>query len=161
MLSSCWLVGSGLCVTTVVGAQEVTGVQPELVALCVTPMRIFTLWPPAVALRSYCQGRALRERRTKALAAAGPLRVLAIATTLQLFSMADGAFAPERAAVAGTIALCAGFWTEALACFLMLRFDFRRCRRAEPAPVAAAPAQPEQSKEERTSLLRDEEDGDE
>ncbi len=68
----------------------------------------------------------------------------------------------ERAAVAGTIALCAGFWTEALACFLMLRFDFRRCRRAEPAPVAAAPAQPEQSKEERTSLLsRDEEDGDE
>ena len=138
-----------------------TGVQPELVALCVTPMRIFTLWPPAVALRSYCQGRALRERRTKALAAAGPLRVLAIATTLQLFSLADGAFAPERAAVAGTIALCAGFWTEALACFLMLRFDFRRCRRAEPAPVAAAPAQPEQSKEERTSLLRDEEDGDE
>ena len=69
---------------------------------------------------------------------------------------------PQRAAVAGTIALCAGFWTEALACFLMLRFDFRRCRRAEPAPVAAAPAQPEQSKEERTSLLsRDEEDGDE
>ena len=65
---------------------NITGVDPALVARCIGPMRLFTLWPPAVALRSYCQGMALRERRTEALAPAGPLRVVAIACTLQFFS---------------------------------------------------------------------------
>lgn len=102
----------------------VTGVQPDLVARCIGPMRLFTLWPPAVAIRSYCQGMALCERRTEALAPAGPLRVVAIATTLQLFTTLDGTLPPSmmpRASMVGTIALCAGFWSEALASYCLLQ----------------------------------------
>lgn len=114
---------------------DVTGVQPELVAQCIGPMRLFTLWPPAVALRSYCQGMALCERRTGALAPAGPLRVVAIASTLGLFTVIDGtsfsASLMPRAAMVGTIALCMGFWTEALASFFLLqRHRARSVRKA-------------------------------
>ena len=50
---------------------QLTGISPELFGLCVVPLRLFTLWPPAVALRSYTQSLVLRERRTERLAPAG------------------------------------------------------------------------------------------
>ena len=66
---------------------NVTGITPELFQRCVIPLRLFTAWPPAVALRSYTQGQALKLRRTERLAPAGPLRVLAIFSTLQCISV--------------------------------------------------------------------------
>eukprot|EP01048_Picozoa_sp_COSAG05_P011933 COSAG05_NODE_1161_length_5664_cov_2.031626_2_plen_240_part_00 len=109
---------------------QLTGIPHELFERCVVPLRLFTLWPPAVALRSYTQSLALRERCTERLAPAGPLRVLAIFVVLQLFSAVQEAAGKQRplfpGAVVGTIALCAGFWTEALACALFFRVDARR-----------------------------------
>ena len=70
------------------------------------------------------QGMAMCEKRTEALAPAGPLRVVAIALTLQLFTILDSTgLSPRlpRASMIGTIALCMGFWTEALASFCLLQ----------------------------------------
>ena len=121
---------------------NITGVQPELVENCIGPMRLFTLWPPAVSLRSYCQGMALCERRTEALAPAGPLRVVAIAVTLQGFTFLDGTSLATslmpRPSMVGTIALCMGFWTEALASFCLLQRHRTREKANLGDSVAAA-----------------------
>ncbi len=123
---------------------EVTGVHPDLVAQCIGPLRLFTLWPPAVSLRSYCQGMAMCERRTEALAAAGPLRVVAIAATLGMFTILKStSISPRlmpRASMLGTIALCMGFWTEALASFCLLQRH--RARHRAPKEQAAIDDRP-------------------
>jgi hypothetical protein len=61
--------------------------------------------------------------------------VVAIACTLQFFSTLGADWFPEyRASMVGTTALCAGFWTEAMACFFLLRCA---CCGRKPKPVPA------------------------
>ena len=133
---------------------EITGIHPDMVSQCIGPLRLFTLWPPAVSLRSYCQGMALCERRTEALAIAGPLRVVAIAATLGMFTILDStSMSPSlmpRASMVGTIALCMGFWTEALASFCLLQRHRARSARESAESQAAS----SEIDGEETALLR-------
>lgn len=147
--------------------ENLIGVDPALADQCIGPMRLFTLWPPAVALRSYCQGKVLCERRTEALAAAGPLRALFIALALQFFTECGETLFPSlRPSMAGILCLCFGFWTEALTCALCLycgcaftasnatsgRIPFRRMPR--PSNSAAARSRGGELKERKRDALK-------
>ena len=44
---------------------RLTGIDAALAARCQPTLRLFVLWPAAVASRSYWTGEALVERRTK------------------------------------------------------------------------------------------------
>ena len=149
-----------------------TGISPQMFTQCKIPLRLFILWPPAVALRSYIQGSALRERRTESIAAAGPIRVLAIFLTLQIFSLFQfdrdsvipcsdcSAIASVDAgglpgAVLGTIALCVGFWAEALACLALFNW---RCWAALGKQVCDSATDnprhlPNERRDEKTGLI--------
>jgi hypothetical protein len=105
-LSQLLMAGLTLTPLSTILLTNATGIPLSLALRCKPTLRLFMLWPAAVAVRSYWTGEALVERRTSALAAAGPLRVLSIALMLVAVPWA----APGLGgAVAGTVALCSGF----------------------------------------------------
>ncbi len=71
---------------------------------------IYAGFPFVVILRTYCQGIALVEKRTPALAFSAPLRIGAIWLTLVM-----GPSLAITGATLGVAALFAGFFVEAVA----------------------------------------------
>ncbi len=91
-------------------------VDADLARLCVVPLFIFSFFPLAVALRSYFNGVALIQHRTRALAPSAPARIASIFIALLLFSHWQWA-----GATMGVAALLCGFIIEALGVWLGVR----------------------------------------
>lgn len=89
------------------------GIDSGLAEQCALPLIIFSFFPLAVCLRSYLNGIALVQHRTKALAPSAPARVGAILITLMVFSNAGWS-----GATLGIAALLCGFVVESLAVWI-------------------------------------------
>ena len=92
------------------------GIDSELAEQCAWPLIIFSFFPLAVCIRSYLNGIALVQRRTKALAPSAPARVGAILIALLVFSSAGWS-----GATMGIAALYCGFVVESLAVWVGVR----------------------------------------
>jgi len=92
------------------------GVPPELAALAVTPLHLFTGFSLAVTARAYYHGVALVERRTQAIAPSAPARLFAILGTLIGLPWLG-----ITGATLGVAALLAGFTAEAVVVWAGLR----------------------------------------
>ena len=89
--------------------EELIGVAPEMAALCLAPLMVFSFFPLVVAVRAYFHGVALLERRTRILAPSAPARIGIIVAALLLLPEAH-----LSGATRGVVALLAGFVLEAL-----------------------------------------------
>ncbi len=92
------------------------GIDSELAEQCAWPLIIFSFFPLAVCIRSYLNGIALVQRRTKALAPSAPARVGAILIALLVFSWAGWS-----GATMGIAALYCGFVVESLTVWVGVR----------------------------------------
>ena len=92
------------------------GINSGLAEQCALPLIIFSFFPLAVCLRSYLNGVALVQHRTKALAPSAPARVGAIFIALLVFSTAGWS-----GAAMGIAALLCGFVVELLAVWIGVR----------------------------------------
>lgn len=92
------------------------GIDSELAEQCAWPLIIFSFFPLAVCIRSYLNGIALVQRRTKALAPSAPARVGAILVALLFFSWAGW-----NGATMGIAALYCGFVVESLTVWVGVR----------------------------------------
>jgi len=92
------------------------GIDSGLAEQCALPLIIFSFFPLAVCLRSYLNGVALVQHRTKALAPSAPARVGAIFIALLVFSTAGWS-----GATMGIAALLCGFVVESLAVWIGVR----------------------------------------
>jgi len=63
---------------------DLLAVPAAVAARCHVPLVLFSFFPPAVSVRGYLQGVALRQRRTSALAPSAPARIGAILAVLLL-----------------------------------------------------------------------------
>tara|TARA_Y100001934_G_scaffold212021_1_gene250933 strand:+ start:400 stop:1713 length:1314 start_codon:yes stop_codon:yes gene_type:complete len=92
------------------------GINSGLAEQCALPLIIFSFFPLAVCLRSYLNGVAVVQHRTKALAPSAPARVGAIFIALLVFSTAGWS-----GATMGIAALLCGFVVESLAVWIGVR----------------------------------------
>jgi hypothetical protein len=91
-------------------------VDRSLADRCVLPLMIFSFFPLAVSMRSYFNGMALVEHRTRALAPSAPARVGAILLALMTFSRLEW-----EGATMGVAALFCGFVIESLSVWFGVR----------------------------------------
>ncbi len=95
---------------------EWVAVDVQLAQLSALPLFLFSFFPLAVCLRSYLNGIALVQHRTRALAPSAPARIAAIGGALALFSPLGWS-----GATLGVSALLCGFFVEALSVWLGVR----------------------------------------
>jgi progressive ankylosis protein len=110
---------------------EYIAIDADLARLCVAPLFVFSFFPLAVALRSYFNGVALVQHRTRALAPSAPARIISIFIALLIFSQWQWA-----GATMGVAALLCGFVVEALSVWLGVRI-WPRWRSAHAAQKLA------------------------
>ena len=89
--------------------QTVMGLDADFAALCRKPLMLFAIFSPAVALRAYAQGIALKEKRTQLIILCAPFRTAAVWLALVTFPR----FGVEGATL-GVAALAMGFCVEAV-----------------------------------------------
>ena len=90
--------------------ERLIGVDASLAARARVPLLIYSLYSVIVVVRAYYHGIGLRERRTQAMAASAPARILAILVALILLPR-FGIYG----ATLGIAALTAGFIAETVA----------------------------------------------
>jgi progressive ankylosis protein len=95
---------------------DLIGIDGDLARLCAVPLMVFSFFPIAVALRSYFNGVALTQHRTRALAPSAPARIATIFLALLLFSHWQWA-----GATMGVTALLCGFVAETICVWLGVR----------------------------------------
>jgi hypothetical protein len=95
---------------------DLIAIDGDLARLCAVPLMVFSFFPIAVALRSYFNGVALTQHRTRALAPSAPARIATIFLALLLFSHWQWA-----GATMGETALLGGFVAETICVWLGVR----------------------------------------
>lgn len=95
---------------------ELIAVDGDLARLCAVPLFVFSFFPLPVALRSYFNGIALVQHRTRALAPSAPARIGSIFLGLLLFSHWQWS-----GATMGVAALLCGFVVETTGVWLGVR----------------------------------------
>eukprot|EP00117_Sycon_ciliatum_P014689 scpid72900/ scgid14849/ Progressive ankylosis protein homolog B len=111
--------------------KSVNGVSDDLASASVVPLRIFTFFGVAVAVRSHYTGWLMLHERTKAVAPSAPTRVAVIVAMLFILPAVG-----VRGATMGIAALLTGFLVEALLVVVAAVWVRRKLRRLRLSPRA-------------------------